>query len=97
MSAGRSVPALQGEAGKFRPLPRSQPPAGSAHADHERVRGLELLPPALGARVPVVLLVQAVELHDLPVRLAQGGGDPAGQAVDDSASRFPLAALIVST
>src|SRR5690606_26288804 len=69
--------------------------ARRADADHELVRGLELLAAALVAQVAVVLLVAAVELHQALVLERQRAGDRVGQPFDQRAPQPAAAGLDV--
>ena len=72
----------------LQPLLRRADPAGEAHADHERKGRLQLLPPPFVADVAIVLLVDAVELHELVAREGHPGGDPIEQIVRDVAAQI---------
>ncbi len=67
--------------------------AGQARADHEAVRGLELLAAPLLAQVAVVLLVAAVELDQHRVVLADAPVSGSAQAVGQRAAQQRLVAL----
>ena len=57
------------------PLRRAQHAAGHAHTDHEGEGLLHLLARALGAEIPVVLQIHAVEFDELLVVLDDRAGD----------------------
>ena len=73
-----------GQLVQLQPLRRGADPARQAHPDHELVGRFQLLAAALVAQVPVVLLVDAVKLHQLHViRRWDGPGDAVEQAFGD--------------
>ena len=69
-----------------------QPSSGNLHADHALILFLEPALLALRRRVPVVLLVGAVEFQNLVIRLRKGGG-LIGQILDDRAAEITAAFL----
>ncbi len=78
---------------ELQPLRGRADAARQAGADHEAVRGLELLAPALVADVAIVLLVAAVELDQDGVVLADRAGQRILQALDQRAAQVAAVAL----
>ena len=63
------------------PLGRGADPAGQSGAQHEAVVGLQELLLALQPPVPVILLVEAVELADLGIVGREGAGSGIGHTL----------------
>ena len=72
---------------ELQPLCRAQHAARNAHARHEGERRLQLLAAALVADVAIVLLIDAVKLHQLVVAEDNGAGDRIIQALADGAAQ----------
>ena len=91
--AQRPVGMAAGDLVQREPLRRRADAARQPRANHEAVRGLELLLAALLADVAVVLLVAAVELDQHGVVLADRAGQRIGEALDQRATQQPAVAL----
>ena len=72
----------------LQPLLGRADPAGKTHAHHEGKSGLQLLAPPLVANVPVILLIDAVELHQLVVLEHDAAADPVEKVERDSAAKL---------
>src|SRR5690606_3402871 len=62
--------------------------AGQAHAGHELIGRFELLAAALVADVTVILLIDALELHQLGIVGGDGAGDAIEKAEGNSAAQL---------
>ena len=71
------------EAGKLEPLVRRADATCQPHTDHELVGRLQLLLSALVAEIPVVLLIDAVKLHEFRIVIHDRTGYGFGQARRD--------------
>ena len=83
----RAVAVVRRDAVHRQPLGGRAHAAGHAHADHERVRLLQLLLAPFGAHVAIVLLIGAVELGQLGVVLGDRAGLRLGQTIGDAAAQ----------
>lgn len=93
--AQRTVAVTARQFVQLQPLPRRADAARHPHPDHEAVGRLQLLPLALVAEIPVVLLIGAVELEQLGVFRGYGAGRPIGQAFLDGSPQIEAARLEV--
>ena len=78
---------------ELQPLRRGADTARQPGADHEAVRRLELLAPALVAEVAIVLLVAAMELDQDGVVLADRASERILEALDQRAAEVAALAL----
>ena len=77
----------------LQPLLRAADAARQADAHHEGQRRLQLLPAPLVADVAVVLLINAVELHQLVALERHSGGNPVDQVERDVPAKMVAVVL----
>jgi hypothetical protein len=93
----RAVGVLARQPVHGEPLRRRAHATGYPHADHEAVGRLEALLLPLVAQVPVVLLVDAVELGELRVRFGEGAGGLVRESLQDRPAKSAAVFLMPST